>query len=605
MYKFSLLIDICFKLFRIFLYISIIILFLAAKLSYAQSSIAIGYTPKYSDNFKNFEYVQPDMTKGGSIKLSAFGSFESLNPFLLKSLSAAGLNDLIFETLMERSLDEPSSSYAHVAHSYELSKDNLSVTYYLDTNARFSNGKNIKASDVKFSFDTLMSKEAHPQYRLYWADIQSAEVLNDSTIKFFFKKVNPELHMMIGDLPIFSAEWFKNKKFNESILDNPIASGPYIISDYEIGRFIEYERNPNYWARNKSTRIGMFNFDKIVFKYYKDMTVALEAFKGGEYDFIYENHSKRWARDYSGPNFDNGTIIKRQLKHSNNTGIQGFVFNTRKKIFQNKEIRKAITLAFDFTWSNDNLFYNQYKRCDSYFSNSELSASIVPSNNEIELAKKIGIPLSRLKNKEYNFLKNKNTRQNLIQAKKIFDKFGFRVINNNLYDPQNRKVEFSFLLAQKGFERILAPFAMNLKKLGITLNYRTIDTSLYQRRVDSFDFDMMVMSYPQSQSPGSELYAMFHSESADRRGSFNVGGIKDKDVDNLIDEIIYSKKRDDLITASHLLDRLLWNDFYMLPNWYISEHRIAYFDKFNYPEKLPKYFQATNYILKTWATKNE
>ena len=604
MYHFLLIMDICNKFLNKFL-IMLTILLVNSSILYANSSIAIGYTPKYSNNFKNFEYVNPDIAKGGLIKLSAFGSFESLNPFLLKSLSAAGLNDLVFETLMERSLDEPSSSYAHIASSYEIADDKLSVIYYIDDKAKFSNGERIRAVDVKFSFDTLMSNDAHPQYRLYWADVNSAEVLNEYSVRFVFKKTNPELHMMLGDLPIFSAKWFNKKQFNSVVLDDPIASGPYIVSDYEIGRFIEYKRNPKYWAKKKPTRVGMFNFDTIIFKYYKDMTVALEAFKAGEYDFIYENHSKRWARDYSGPNFDNGVIIKRQLKHSNNTGIQGFIFNTRKEIFKNREIRKAITLAFDFKWSNDNLFYNQYERCDSYFSNSELSASIVPSDNEVMLAKKLGINLSRLKNKEHNFIVNNNIRNNLIEAKKIFDKLGYNVVNNKLFSPQGKKVEFSFLLAQKGFERILAPFAMNLKKLGITLNYRTIDTSLYQRRVDSFDFDMMVMSYPQSQSPGSELYAMFHSSSSERRGSFNVGGINDKDVDKLIDEIIYSKKRDDLIVASHLLDRILWNDYYMLPNWYISEHRIAYFDKFNYPKKLPKYFQATNYILKTWAIKYE
>lgn len=604
MYHFLLIMDICNKFLNKFL-IMLTILLVNSSILYANSSIAIGYTPKYSNNFKNFEYVNPDIEKGGLIKLSAFGSFESLNPFLLKSLSAAGLNDLVFETLMERSLDEPSSSYAHIASSYEIADDKLSVIYYIDDKAKFSNGERIRAVDVKFSFDTLMSNDAHPQYRLYWADVNSAEVLNEYSVRFVFKKTNPELHMMLGDLPIFSAKWFNKKQFNTVVLDDPIASGPYIVSDYEIGRFIEYKRNPKYWAKKKPTRVGMFNFDTIIFKYYKDMTVALEAFKAGEYDFIYENHSKRWARDYSGPNFDNGVIIKRQLKHSNNTGIQGFIFNTRKEIFKNREIRKAITLAFDFKWSNDNLFYNQYERCDSYFSNSELSASIVPSDNEVMLAKKLGINLNRLKNKEHNFIVNNNIRNNLIEAKKIFDKLGYNVVNNKLFSPQGKKVEFSFLLAQKGFERILAPFAMNLKKLGITLNYRTIDTSLYQRRVDSFDFDMMVMSYPQSQSPGSELYAMFHSSSSERRGSFNVGGINDKDVDKLIDEIIYSKKRDDLIIASHLLDRILWNDYYMLPNWYISEHRIAYFDKFNYPKKLPKYFQATNYILKTWATKYE
>jgi len=334
------------------------------------------------------------------------------------------------------------------------------------------------------------------------------------------------------------------------------------------------------------------------------MTVALEAFKAGEYDYIFENHSKRWARDYNGPNFDNGIIIKTQLKHLNNAGIQGFIFNTRKKIFMNREVRKAITLAFDFNWSNKNLFYNQYKRCKSYFSNSELSAPIEPSNYELELARELSIPLKLVKAKDIGFIDNKkSSRDNLVEAKKIFDKLGWKVHDDILHDNNGNKIEFHFLLAQKGFERILAPFAINLKKLGIKLNYRTIDLSLYQRRVDSFDFDMMVMSYPQSQSPGNELFAMFHSSSANKKGSYNVGGIQDKNVDKLLERIVYSASREDMIKSAHLLDRLLWNEFYMLPNWFINEHRIAYFDKFKMPNNLPKYYEATDYILKTWSIK--
>ena len=264
MYHFLLIMDICNKFLNKFLII-LTILLVNSSILYANSSIAIGYTPKYSNNFKNFEYVNPDIAKGGSIKLSAFGSFESLNPFLLKSLSAAGLNDLVFETLMERSLDEPSSSYAHIASSYEIADDKLSVIYYIDDKAKFSNGERIKAVDVKFSFDTLMSNDAHPQYRLYWADVNSAEVLNDYSVRFVFKKSNPELHMMLGDLPIFSSEWFNKKQFNSVVLEDPIASGPYVVSDYEIGRFIEYKRNPKYWAKKKPTRVGMFNFDTIIF----------------------------------------------------------------------------------------------------------------------------------------------------------------------------------------------------------------------------------------------------------------------------------------------------------------------------------------------------
>ena len=571
----------------------------------AEYSIGIGYQPKYPDNFSHFSYVNPNAKKTGSIKLSAFGTFESLNPFLLKSLAPTGINDLVFETLMERSLDEPSSSYGHIAEDYIFADDKLSVTYIINKKAKFSNGDAITASDIKFSFETLISKDAHPQYRIYWADIKSTEIINNRVIKFYFNRVNPELHMIIGDIPIFSPKWFSGKGFSNTILAKPIASGPYIIKDYEFGRFITYERNPNYWAKSMPTRVGMYNFNTITFKYYKDMTVALEAFKSGEYDFIYENHSKRWARDYNGPNFDNQTIIKKELKHMNNAGIQGFVFNTRKKMFQNKDVRKAVTLAFDFSWSNKNLFYNQYQRCESYFSNSELSAPINPSEDEMLLAELLNISNHRLKPKDQSFLssESKPFRNNLIEAKKIFDKIGWKVKNNILYDDNNKKVEFNFLLAQKGFERILAPFAVNLKKLGIKLKYRTIDLSLYQRRVDSFDFDMMVMSYPQSQSPGNELISMFHSSSADKKGAYNLGGINDNDVDKILNHIIYTENRKDMIISAHLLDRILWNEYYLLPNWYINKHRIAYFDKFDKPSILPLYYEATNYILKTWWVK--
>ena len=581
-----------------------IFLFSYEKAYSIEYSISQGYPAKYSDNFKHFEYVNPAAKQGGTIRLSAFGTYESLNPFLLKSLAPAGINNLIFETLMVRSLDEPSSSYGHIASGYDLADDGLSVTYFIKSNARFSNGDAIKARDVEFSFETLISNVSHPQYRIYWSDIKSTKILDDKSIKFFFKKVNPELHMIIGDLPVFSEKWLNGKSFEDTILDHPIASGPYIIDSFEPGKFIKYKKNENYWASSEPTTKGMYNFNYIIYKYYKDMTVGLEAFKAGEYDYIFENHSKRWARDYSGPNFTNGTIFKTSLKHENNAGIQGFIFNTRREIFQNKEVRKAITLAFDFDWSNKNLFYNQYQRCTSYFSNSELSANNSPTIDEIKMAKSLNISLNKIINKDLSFMMRGNKfRDNLIKAKKIFDELGWEVRDNVLYDTNDRPIEFDFLLAQKGFERILAPFAKNLKKLGIQLNYRTIDVSLYQRRVDTFDSDMMVMSYPQSQSPGNELIAMFHSSSAERRGSYNVGGIVNKDVDKLIDKIVYSNTRKEMITASHLLDRILWNEFYLLPNWYINEHRVAFFDKFGMPNKLPKYYQPTDYVLKTWYLK--
>ena len=571
---------------------------------YADESISIGYSAKYKD-FEHFDYVNPYSKKGGNITISAFGTFDSLNPYLLKSLSPAQINNLMFDTLMTRSLDEPSSSYSLIAKSYRLSDDKLSVTFYIDEEAKFSNSKYITAEDIKYSFELLTSSAAHPQYRIYWADVESVEVLNDYSIKFSFKRENPELHMMIGDLPIFSKEWLSIEQFPKSVKKSPIASGPYLIEDYSVGKYITYIRNKDYWANNKPTRKYMYNFDSITIKYYKDMTVALEAFKAGEYDYILENHSKRWARDYNGPNFVNNRIIKTELVHLNNTGIQGFAFNTRRDIFNEINLRKAITMAFDFEWSNKNLFYNQYLRSNSYFSNSELVADIKPSNDELMLVKKLNIDPIKVKDK-IKLPINKTPldyRKSLIGAKKILDKSGYVVRNGQLYSPSNQPIIINFLLAQKGFERILAPFRNNLKRLGITLNYRTVDLSLYQQRLDNFEFDMTVVSYPQSQSPGSELMSMFSSESYDKNGAFNFPGIKDKDIDKLIKEIIYSQSRDNLIASAHLLDRLLWNQYYMVPNWYINTHRVAFYDRFSQPDILPLYYQATNYVLQTWSKK--
>ena len=318
--------------------ILIVVLIIQTSYSHANTSISIGYQAKYR-NFDNFDYVNSEATKGGEITISAFGTFDSLNPFLLKSLSPAQINNLMFDTLMTRSLDEPSSSYSLLAKAYQLADDKLSVNYYIDENARFKNGDQVTAYDVKFSFDLLLSEKAHPQYRIYWNDVESAETLDAFTVKFNFKRRNPELHLILGDLPVFSKKWLSKSEFPSSVKKIPITSGPYTISDYSIGKYIIYERNQNYWAQNIPTRRHMYNFDRIMIKYYKDMTVALEAFKAGEYDYIHENHSKRWARDYEGPNFTNNKIIKTELLHSNNTGIQGFAFNTRNKIFNDINLR--------------------------------------------------------------------------------------------------------------------------------------------------------------------------------------------------------------------------------------------------------------------------
>ncbi len=571
--------------------------------SYAAGSQALGYTPKYPQGFNHFDYVNPVAPRGGRLILSAFGSFDSLNPFLLKGISAAGLAELMFESLMESSLDEPFTQYGLLAEDVSLAKDGLSVIYRLNPAARFHDGTPVTAEDVKFSFENLKDKAVYPQYRFSWTDIKQAVVIDRLTIRFDFARVNPELHMIVGQIPVFSRHWVEDKSFDKVVMDTPLTSGPYQIEKYELGKYISFVRNPDYWGKNLGVRRGMYNFDRVTYKYYRDFTVILEAFKAGEVEFINEYNSKKWARDYVGPAFEQGEIIKTHIKHSNNAGMQGFVFNTRRELFKDKNVRRAISLAMDFEWSNHKLFYDQYDRCDSYFSNSELASRGLPSGDELALLKQFKSQLDdKIFTTEWRPASTKppgGLRANLRQAKKLLTDAGWTFRDGALRNKKGVPFQFEIMLAQKGFERILAPFARNLAKLGIQLNYRTIDVALYQQRADSFDFDMMVTSFGQSQSPGNELMYMFHSSSAEQKGSRNSIGIKEPVIDALVEKVIYAKNRDELVTATRALDRVLLHGEYLVPNWYIGTHRIAYWDRFKFPETLPLYYQAEPWLLKT------
>ena len=590
------------RIFRLLAFTSI--LFLPNLVAFASPSIGLGYTPKYPDNFKHFDYVNPDAPKGGKIILPGFGNFDSFNPYILKGVSVDGLGDLIFETLMIQSADEPYSLYGHIANDIKLAKNKRAVTFKINPKARFSDGSPVLAKDVKISFDTIKSKKGHPQYRFYWADIKQAIIVNERTIRFDFTRVNPELHLIAAQIPVFSHKWVAGESFDKLSRKQPIGSGPYTIEKYSLGKNITYQRNPNYWAKDLPVRRGMFNFDKVIYKYYKDSTVMLEALKAGEFDFKLVNHSKQWARDYVGEKFESKKIIKEELKHHNNAGMQGFVFNTRRALFKDKRVRRALTLAFDFNWSNSMLFYNQYTRCDSYFSNSELASSGLPQGKELELLNRYRKDLpAEVFNKVWTPPSTKNKgdlRKNLIEAAALLKEAGWTVKDGVLQNKDGRHFEFDVLLAQKGFERILAPYSYNLRKLGILLHYRTVDVSLYIRRNRTFDFDLMVASYPQSQSPGNELYNLWHSSSANEEGSRNLIGINNKVVDKLIEHVVFAKNREEVVIASRALDRVLLHEEYLIPNWYIAVHRLAYWDKFAYPKKLPLYFSAESWVLSSW-----
>ncbi len=582
---------------------------ICSKSALAVPAMGMGYEPKYPADFKYFDYVNPEAKRGGELVLSGLGTFDSLNPFLLKGISADGLGLLVFETLLEKSLDEPFSMYGLIADDFELADDGLSVTFHINQKARFSNGNSIKAEDVKYSFDTLMSKDAHPQFRIYYQDVDSVTVVDDLTVRFDFKRKNRELHMIIGEISIFSKDWLAGGDFSETDDVVPIASGPYVVDEYQRGKYIRYKRNPDYWATDLPVHKGMYNFDRVTYKYYKDSTIALEAFKAGEFDFFFENYSKRWARSHEGPKYDSGEILKTELKHSNNAGMQGFAINTRRDRFKDVRVRRALSLAYDFAWANNHLFYNQYVRCDSYFSNSELAAIGVPEGNELALLNKYRDQLpNEIFTKEWHpptTEKKGALRENLKQARDLLEAAGWSISDGVLKNKKGEVFTVDVLLVQKGFDRILAPYARNLKKLGIEMNYRTVDSSLYKRRIDNYDFDMVVTSFSASMSPGNELKNRFHSQAVNTKGSSNLPGIADSVVDALIERVVNAEDRAQLLVASRALDRVLLFGEYLVPNWYIDKHRIAYRNIFAYPETLPLYYDPITLLVKTWWVNSE
>lgn len=589
--------DIKFKLFLFLL------LYLPVT-SHAVPAMGMGYAPKYPASYEHFDYVNADAPKRGKLTMMGLGTFDSLNPYLLKGISAGGLGSLVFESLLEKSLDEPFSEYGLIADDFYLADDELSVTFHINPLARFSNGDAITADDVKYSFDTLMSKAAHPQFRVYYADVKSATVIDRLTVRFDFRNKNRELHMIIGEIPIFSKKWAGDLAFDETSDVTPIASGPYLVEKYDRGKSIEYVKNPDYWAKDLPVRKGMFNYQRINYKYYKDSTIALEAFKAGEFDFFFENYSKRWARSHNGPRYDSGEIIKTQLTHQNNAGMQGFAFNTRRDKFTDVRVRRALSLAYDFEWANDKLFYNQYVRADSYFSNSELAAQGIPEGKELALLEKYRQQLPEAlftqQWKPATTVAPDSLRKNLIQARDLLADAGWTIQDGVLKNQQGEIFKLDILLVQSGFDRIIAPYAHNLKKLGIETSYRKVDSSLYKRRMDSFEFDMVVTSFPSSVSPGNELMNMFHSSSAEMKGSKNLPAISSSVIDALVQEIIQAKDREQVVIASRALDRVLLYGEYLVPNWYINVHRVAYWDKFGIPETQPLYYDPISWLLKAW-----
>ena len=584
----------------------LIMLLLVTQNAFSSHAIAYGYEPKYPQGFTHFDYVNPDAPKRGHLNLNGSRTFDRLNPFLLKGVAADGIDGLIFETLMEQSLDEPYTFYGLLADDVFIAADGLSVTYHINQKARFSDNTAVTVEDVKFSFDTLVNdKNVHPAYKIVLGNIKQAVIIDQQNIRFEFKEKNAKLPMLLSSyLSVFPKHWVGSADFKETAMKQPIGSGPYLLNSYDTGKRLSFSRNKNYWAADLGIRKGMFNFNSIVYKYFRDNTIALEALKAGEYDFRHEYNSKMWARDYTGRVFNNQEIIKTNIPHQNSVGIQGFIFNTRKALFSDKRVREALVLAYDFEWANRMLFYNQYQRNNSYFSNTELAAEgkISEAERNLLIAYKNDLD-PRVFGEAWEppvTTAPSSLRNNLRQAIELLNSAGWHYKNGALRDEQGRVFEFDLILSQKAFERIAASYARNLQKLGITMNYRTVDFALYKRRVETKDFDMIVSSYSQSQVPGNELEGRWHSKTADVDGSANYPGIKNPIIDALLEKLSKTSNREQIIALTRAMDRVLLSEFYLVPHWYIDSHRIAYWDKFEFPKILPIYFSAEGWMLATW-----
>lgn len=555
---------------------------------------------KYGPDFTHFDYVNPDAPKGGAVRYAAIGTFDTLNPFQLKGNKAAGLN-LLFDTLMTPSYDEPDSEYGLVAESAEIPKDRTWVQYNLRPEARFQDGSPITPEDVIWTFETLRTK-GDPHYRLYYADVVKVEKVGAHGVKFSFRNGdNRELPMIVGQLPVLSKKYWEGKDFEKTTLDAPLGSGPYRIESFDAGRDIVYRRVADYWAKDLPVNRGRNNFDSIRYDYYRDATVALEAFKAGQYDIRQENVAKNWAIGYDSPALRDGLIKKEELPNKLPQGMQGFGFNTRRPIFQDPRVRHALAYLFDFDWTNKNLFYGAYTRSESYFSNSDLASSGLPSADELKLLEpyKGQIP-DAVFTSVFEAPKTDgsgNIRDNLRQALRLLKEAGWSVKGEQMVNEKTgQPFTFELLLIQPEFERIVLPFTQNLARIGIKATVRTVDPAQYENRMQNFDYDMTVVLLPESNSPGNEQREFWSSAAADEKGSPNYMGIRSKAVDDLVDLIIGAPDRASLVTRVHALDRILLQSYYVIPNWYLSYFRIASWDKFSHPKVSPPYALA----LDTW-----
>ena len=558
---------------------------------------------KYAADFKHFDYVNPDAPKGGQLSMIGSGgriTFDSFNDFLLKGDAAQGLQYL-YDSLMVRAGDEPDAVYGLVARSAELADDGRSVTFRMRPEARFADGSALTADDVVFSFETLKAK-GHPNYGMSLRDVERAEVIDPHTVRFAFKgDLLRDLPLTVATLPIISKAYYATRNFEETTLEPPVGSGPYRIGQFKAGTFVRYDRRDDYWAKDLPVNKGRFNFDQLKYEYYRDRTAELTSLKAGNFDFREEFTSIDWATAYDISSVREGRLVRETLPDETPSGAQGYFINMRREKFKDIRVREALGLAFDFEWTNRNLFFGLYTRTASYFENSPLKASGPPPADELALLEPyrsqlppavFGEPVSPPVSDGSG-----SDRKLLRRAAQLLDEAGWKQAGAVRANAKGEPLNLEILIFSESFERIIAPYLKNLKAIGVDASMRRVDPAQYERRVKSFDFDMVTQRYSMRLTPGVELKSFWGSEAARTDGAFNLAGIADPVVDALIDRIMGAKTRADLDAAARAADRVLRAGYYWVPHWYKAAHNLAYWNKFSRPAVKPKYSRG---VIDTW-----
>ncbi len=573
-------------------------------------------TLKYPARFTHFDWVNPQAPKGGTLRAMAFGTFDTLNPYTFKGSSPVttpnfqqyGVSELN-ETLMvgtgqyDPSGDEPTSSYGLIARSVEFSEDRSWVVFNLRPEARFHDGKPITAADVAFSYRTLL-KEGHPIYRTNLQEVQRVDILGPQRIRFVFKRAgNPLLILRLGEMPVLPQHYWKGRDFKATTFEPPLGSGPYRITQVQPGRRLVFERVKDWWGKDLPVNRGKYNFDRVEYEFYRDSDVAFEAFKAGEFDIYIEHQAKNWATGYNFPAIRRGEVIQAQIKHQIPTQTQGLFMNSRRAAFADRRVRQALGLMLDFEWTNRALFSSAYQRATSFYPNSEFSASGLPQGKEWLLLAPYRDQLpAALLTQPFKVSRTDGNgvgRDNLRQALDLLGQAGWKLSGQRLLNSTGQPLKLEILLVNPNLERILQPYVENLASIGIDARLRTVDRAQYKQRLDQFDFDMILMTLTQTLSPGLEQWQYFHSSQATTKGSKNYAGVSSPVVDHLLETLLAAQTRDDQVAATRALDRVLLWQHYMIPNWYLDYHRLAYRNRFAFVATPPYTLGLNSWWLKS------